>query len=193
MPPADLLKPILTAYFTHVHPWIPMVHQGRSFERLADELQREQLLIVTYSMVLAASKYVPGGAIYVRTQTRNGIVCNALGSLSLKNLQALIILPFNDFGDGNAEKAWSIIGSMTRTVEYTQLAQGQEEGDQRPFSQLSRLCTMQSTGRMWRRVSYSLMEENHGSIVCDVCSCEVGVHKWDLSGKVRIRFPLLRK
>jgi hypothetical protein len=58
-----------------------------------------------------------------------------MGSLSLENLQALIVLAFNDFGDGNAEKAWSIVGSMTRTVEYAQLAQEQEDGGQRPFSQ----------------------------------------------------------
>ncbi|KAH6611852.1 fungal-specific transcription factor domain-containing protein [Boeremia exigua] len=135
LPTADILEPILTAYFTHVHPWIPMIHQSRFFERVADETQREQLLIVIHSMVLAAYKFVPGAGIYIRAQTRNWIICSAMGSLKLEHLQALIILAFNDFGDGNAEKAWSIIGSMTRTVEYMQLAQEQEEGEQRPFSQ----------------------------------------------------------
>jgi hypothetical protein len=55
--------------------------------------------------------------------------------ISVDSLQSLIILAFNDIGDGNAEKVWSIIGSMTRTVEYAQLAQEQEENEQRPFFQ----------------------------------------------------------
>ncbi|KAF2621348.1 hypothetical protein BU25DRAFT_482929 [Macroventuria anomochaeta] len=135
LPGAGVLEPILTAYFAHVHPWIPMIHQGRFFERLGDETQRDQLLIILHAMVLAASKLVPGAAMHVCAHTRNWVICSAMNSLSLENLQALIILAFNDFGDGNAEKAWSIIGSMTRTVEYTQLAQEQEEGEQRPFSQ----------------------------------------------------------
>lgn len=135
LPQADVLELILRAYFTHVHPWIPMIHQGRFLERLADETQRDQLVIILHSMVLAASKFIPDAATYVRTRTRNWVICSAMDSLSLENLQALIILAFNDFGDGHAEKAWSLIGSMTRTVEYAQLAQEQEESEQRPFCQ----------------------------------------------------------
>ena len=135
LPDSDILGPILAAYFAHVHPWIPMVHQGRFFQRLADERQRDQLIVLLHSMVLAASKFVPDAVMHIRATTRSWVVCNAMNSLSLENLQALIILAFNDVGDGNAEKAWSVIGSMTRTIEYTQLAQEQEEGEQRPFSQ----------------------------------------------------------
>ena len=135
LPGPDVLEPILTAYFAHIHPWIPMIHQGRFFQRLLGENEREELLIIIHSMVLAAAKFVPGAARYVRTHTRNWVVCTAMDRLSLENLQALIILAFNDFGDGNAQKAWPIVGSLTRTVEYAQLAQEQEDGDQRPFSQ----------------------------------------------------------
>ena len=112
-----------------------MIHQGRFLERFADEAQRDKLLVILHSMVLASSKFVPGAVMHVSAHTRSWIICTAMDSLALENLQALIILAFNDFGDGNAEKAWSVIGSMTRTVEYMQLAQEQEEGELRPFSQ----------------------------------------------------------
>ena len=105
LPGPDVLEPILTAYFAHIHPWIPMIHQGRFFQRLLGENEREELLIIIHSMVLAAAKFVPGAARYVRTHTRNWVVCTAMDRLSLENLQALIILAFNDFGDGNAQKA----------------------------------------------------------------------------------------
>jgi hypothetical protein len=135
LPGPDILDSILSAYFTHVHPWIPMIHQQRFFQRLAIETEHEQLLIVLHAMALVASKFVPGASMHVNPHTRNWVICTAMDRLSMENLQALVILAFNDIGDGNAEKAWSIIGSMTRTVEYTQLAQEHEDGEQRPFCQ----------------------------------------------------------
>ncbi|KAJ4347335.1 uncharacterized protein N0V89_011276 [Didymosphaeria variabile] len=52
-----------------------------------------------------------------------------MDNLCLESLQALII------GDGNAAKAWSIIGSLTRTVEYSQLAQEREDTEYQPLCQ----------------------------------------------------------
>lgn len=112
-----------------------MIHQGRFNQRMSIETEREKLTVLVHSVTLAASKFVPGAAVHVDTHARSWVVSKAMDSLALENLQALTIVAFNDFGDGNAEKAWSIIGSMTRTVEYTQLAHEQEDGGQRPFSQ----------------------------------------------------------
>jgi hypothetical protein len=38
-------------------------------------------------------------------------------------------------GNGNAAKAWSIVGSLTRTVEYSQLTVEHEESDRQPLCQ----------------------------------------------------------
>ncbi|RSL92029.1 hypothetical protein CDV31_015333 [Fusarium ambrosium] len=44
-----------------------------------------------------------------------------MSSLSLENLQALVILAFTTIGNGEPSETWSIIASMTRTVDFLQL------------------------------------------------------------------------
>lgn len=112
-----------------------MLHKSRFLERLADETQRDQLLVIMHAIVLAACKFVPGADVYSRESTRKWIIVRAMDGLSVENLQALTVMAFNDFGNGDAARTWSLVGSMTRTVEYAQLAQEQEEGELRPFSQ----------------------------------------------------------
>lgn len=137
LPEAQTLDAIVTAYFFHVHPWIPMIHQTRFLQRFHDETERNQLLVILHAMIIASSKFVPGAWALTRAMqhARHWVVYTAMDRMSLESLQALIILAFNDIGSGNAAKAWSIIGSLTRTVEYTQLAQEQEDGEHRPFCQ----------------------------------------------------------
>lgn len=112
-----------------------MIHQARFLQRFRAGTQRRQLLVILHAMILAASKFVPGARKENTQQVRMYIVCTAMETLSLENLQALTILAFDDIGNGQAANAWSIIGSMTRTVEYMGLAQEQEDGGLRPFFQ----------------------------------------------------------
>ncbi|KAH7070999.1 fungal-specific transcription factor domain-containing protein [Paraphoma chrysanthemicola] len=135
LPPLELLESIVSAYFYNVHPWIPMVHQARFLDRFADDTQRHHLLIVLHSMIIAASKYVPLAWENAHTfaSRRKWVVYTAMDSLSVESLQALIIIAFDDIGNGRAAQAWSIVGSLTRTVEYSQLAQEHEDKAYRPM------------------------------------------------------------
>ncbi|OBT56879.1 hypothetical protein VE04_01975 [Pseudogymnoascus sp. 24MN13] len=53
--------------------------------------------------------------------SRNVVMLIATDRMSLHNIQALIIVAFHDIGSGNISRAWPIIGSLTRIVEYLQL------------------------------------------------------------------------
>ncbi|KAF9694220.1 hypothetical protein EKO04_008010 [Ascochyta lentis] len=185
-PGSDTLEPILIAYFAYIHPWIPMIHQGRFFQKLADEAGRKQLLIILHSMVLAASKFVPGAAMPVRACVRSWIIGMAMENFALENLQALIILAFNDFGDGNTERAWSVIGSMTRTVEYLQLAQEQEESEQRPFSRP--YAPLRSTGD-WTEVEERRRVFWNVFLLDRLCSVTTGWNTSLTSDDVHRRLP----
>ncbi|KAI8938177.1 hypothetical protein NX059_005842 [Plenodomus lindquistii] len=134
LPQARTLEAVVAAYFSHVHPWIPMIHQARFLQRFSIGPQRRQLMVVVQAMILAASKFLPGSRRGYDEKARKWVVCTAMGTLSLESLQALTILAFDDIGNGQASKAWAIIGSMTRTVEYMGLAQ-EHEDKIRPFCQ----------------------------------------------------------
>lgn len=136
LPDSGVLEAVVAAYFRNVHPWIPLIHQGRLLHKLEDLSAHPEVLVILHSMTIAAGRFVPA---YGASPTgmsgahRKWVVYTAMESLSLENLQALIIIAWSDIGQGEAAKAWSIIGSLTRTVEYMQLTQEQVPGRHRAF------------------------------------------------------------
>ncbi|KAH8909389.1 hypothetical protein BR93DRAFT_975669 [Coniochaeta sp. PMI_546] len=137
LPPSDCLEAVLRAYFACIHPWIPMVHQARLRARLADPVERPKLNVLLYAMVLAASRFVDNqDLVHVcPSRLRGWVVSNAMDCMSVESLQAIIIIAFNDIGNGESFKAWSLVGSMTRTVEYLQLTVEHEDHERQPLSQ----------------------------------------------------------
>ncbi|CAH0036778.1 unnamed protein product [Clonostachys rhizophaga] len=140
---------ILDAYFTHLHPWIPMIHEARFRQRLSDVDEQKDLQIIIHAMILAATKYIKDSEVAASflpsqshmQQLRDSIVATAMRQLTVENSQALLIVAFNDIGCGLAAQAWSIVGALTRNVEYLQLATENDETDRlrlsQPFASLS--------------------------------------------------------
>ncbi|KZL68415.1 x-pro dipeptidyl-peptidase [Colletotrichum incanum] len=129
LPDKETLQVVLQAYFSHVHQWIPMIHEARFRRRLEHSSELEALGVVLHAMVLSASRYIDNedvaarvfGSSQQRNVTRDWVVSHAMRNLCVESHQALIIIAFNDIGSGGAAKAWSLVGSLTRTVEYLQL------------------------------------------------------------------------
>jgi hypothetical protein len=46
---------------------------------------------------------------------------HALRNITIESLQALIFLVFDLLNDGKMQRAWPLIGSLTRTIDYLQL------------------------------------------------------------------------
>ncbi|KAF5007143.1 hypothetical protein FDECE_6529 [Fusarium decemcellulare] len=135
----DILDDLLDAYFSHIQPWIPMINM-RDFRARARRDNDHTLKVVLQAMAVACLRYVErDGELlptdYVRTETRRLrrlVLLDALDGLTVENLQALTMIAFTDIGDGNLDKAWPIIGSLTRTVEYMELSVETEDRQQRP-------------------------------------------------------------
>ncbi|KAM0275863.1 hypothetical protein ACHAQH_007335 [Verticillium albo-atrum] len=149
LPDGEVLDGVLRAYFAHVQPWIPMIHEGRFRRRLADPDEHRRLHVILHSMILVASRYIEdvdsAVALTVSAekqgQVRDWIVAQVMKDLSVENLQALIMIAFNDIGNGEGSQAWSLIGSLTRTVEYLQLTIENEDTERpsltQPFASLA--------------------------------------------------------
>ncbi|KAH8683616.1 fungal-specific transcription factor domain-containing protein [Ilyonectria robusta] len=132
------LEEALKSYFNHVHPWIPIIHEGRFRRRLDDDEERGKLHLVLKSMILVASRYIEDEEIsnsLLRSAEdsenyRDWVVSKAMKHLSVENLQALLIIAFND-----ASQAWPLVGSLTRMAEYLQLTVEHDEAERPSFSQ----------------------------------------------------------
>ncbi|KPM46260.1 hypothetical protein AK830_g260 [Neonectria ditissima] len=141
LPPPDLLEDIVDSYFGVIQPWIPILHETRFRARMHEPKQRPTLVVVIHAMVVAAMRFVRPEVHGLTSReleawakrSRSIVLLTAMDGLSVENLQALIITAFDDIGQGNASKAWSIVGSLTRTVEYLQLSVEYSDHDTQPL------------------------------------------------------------
>ncbi|KAL4891172.1 fungal-specific transcription factor domain-containing protein [Aspergillus ambiguus] len=137
------LNQVLELYFTFIHPWTPIIHEGRLRRRLDNEAERERLYILIQAMKLVASRHAeatcaesaPGQPSNQPDDVRDWLVAKAMKQPSVENLQALVIIASADIGDGQASSAWPLVGSLSRMVEYLQLTVEHDEAMQYPFSQ----------------------------------------------------------
>ncbi|KAF4956408.1 hypothetical protein FSARC_11611 [Fusarium sarcochroum] len=135
----DLFDELVEAYFDHIQPWIPMINM-KGFKERVQQDTGQRITIVLQAMAVAALRHVqrngqPLESDFVKSETsrlRRCVMIEAMDDLSVENLQALIIIAFTDIGDGNLTKAWPIIGSLTRTVEYMELSVEAEDRQHRP-------------------------------------------------------------
>ncbi|PVH87770.1 hypothetical protein DL98DRAFT_556635 [Cadophora sp. DSE1049] len=136
----NLLQSVVNSYFSQFHPWIPMIHESTFRQKLSAQSYQADLEVILRAMIVAVvrfahiSEYVTEKKIFEITKAcRDWVVLYAMNSLSVENLQALTMIAFDDIGNGNTSSAWSIVGSLTRTVEYLQLSVEIEEEKEHPL------------------------------------------------------------
>jgi hypothetical protein len=102
LPPTHILDAIVDTYFVKLQPWIPFLHQPTFRARLEDPQERPKLTVLQHALVSATMKHVKFedfglDQTEVERQvrvSRNVVTLHAMGSLSVENLQALVILAF---------------------------------------------------------------------------------------------------
>lgn len=143
LPGGLVLQAVVDNYFQTLHHWIPFLHQSRFRLRLAQPQHRQGLAVVLHAMVCATMKFLtpenhPLKQSDVKRQVRRSrqtVILNAMTCPSIEHLQALIIVAFDHMGCGEMEKAWSLVGSLTRTIEYLRLTSEPDTLQQDPLRQ----------------------------------------------------------
>ncbi|KAJ5303076.1 hypothetical protein N7476_009875 [Penicillium atrosanguineum] len=156
IPPDNLVNAILDAYFSIVHPFIPIIHEMLFRSRLRDPNERPKLVVVLHAMMVCALRYVANERLatdWLETypdasqRSRELVILSGMDGLSVENLQALVIVTFVHIGDGEANKAWPLIGTLARGVVYLGLHTEPEE-TQRGEVSLKPLSSL-SPARVW--------------------------------------------
>lgn len=130
LPPDEILFSLVEIYFQLIHPWIPMLHVRDFRQRMKDPSQRGQIATICHAIVSICARFSDDSRLGhdndARTQnakrSRDTVILQSMQSFSVENLQALIIIAFDTIGSGRSPSAWSVVGSMTRTVEQLQLS-----------------------------------------------------------------------
>ncbi|VUC34746.1 unnamed protein product [Clonostachys rosea] len=141
LPQPKHLEAIINAYFYVIQPWIPILHETRFRLHILDPEYFSRVQVILHAMIVAALRYVNSVEFSLsvnqlnekRIRSRRLVIVNAMDNLSIESLQALIIVAFTDISNGEASQAWSIIGSLTRTVEYLQLTIESDHQEDKPM------------------------------------------------------------
>ncbi|PKK51385.1 hypothetical protein CI102_3871 [Trichoderma harzianum] len=181
LPQYPLLEAVVEAHFQTVHHWIPILHETRFRAKFKDPAQRQKLTVLLHALLSAGIKYVDCTAFGMSIQdvtrqiriSRSTVMENAMESLSIENTQALVIIAFDYMGSGHVQKAWPIIASLTRVVDYLQLTVEPDEDS--PKQPLLRSLTVLEKPLDWtdsearRRLFWSifLLDRWHTSLTSD--------------------------
>ncbi|KAL1856445.1 hypothetical protein Daus18300_010712 [Diaporthe australafricana] len=201
LPPDEVLVSLVEIYFELIHPWIPMLHVRNFRQRMKDPFQRGQITTICHAIVSICARFSNdprlGHDSEERAQkakrSREAVILQSMQSFSVENLQALIIIAFDTIGSGRSPSAWSVVGSMTRTVEQLQLSVEPADEEHSPsadtFQNQIKRAAFLSRARDWseleerRRVFWNVF------LMDRFCSIATG---WNLSltsADVKRRLP----
>lgn len=104
LPDSELLEKIICAYFKHVQPWTPILHETKLRARLSGSHHTSRVAILIHAVIVAAVRLVDDEALrnrpdYVEqliSDSRNRVLLLGMDGLSVENLQALSIIAFYD-------------------------------------------------------------------------------------------------
>ncbi|KAK1731423.1 fungal-specific transcription factor domain-containing protein [Colletotrichum acutatum] len=195
LPELDLMDALVDIYFSNIHPWIPMLHVRQFRERMQDPAQRPHLSTIFHAIVSLCARFSQDPRLGLHEEKtrrarrcRQFVILNSMESFSVENLQALTIIAFDTIGSGRGPSAWSIVGSMTRTVEQLQLSV--EDEDQPPAAKhlIKRmaflpLCRSWSEREERRRVFWNIF------LMDRFCSVATGWNFSLTSADVKRRLP----
>jgi hypothetical protein len=107
-----VFEKLVTAYFNHVHPWIPMIHEATFRQKLHQSRGQRPPLILLHAMVVGALRLLDAkeAALQIHCvqqeveRSRRLVILKAADSLSVENLQALIITAFTDVGQTHSSQ-----------------------------------------------------------------------------------------
>ncbi|KAH8705734.1 putative C6 transcription factor [Talaromyces proteolyticus] len=198
LPSREIMNELVEFYFANVHHWIPILHVKKFRLQIQTSEGWESATQILHAIVatcICLVKCVDVGSYETRVQmaavSRQKVILSSMESFSVENLQALVIIAFNTIGSGRGPSAWSIVGSMTRTVEQLQLSVEEPEEDRSTKKGeylIRRMVFLQPTKTWWqaeerRRLFWAVF------LMDRFCSVSTG---WNLSltsADVRRRLP----
>ncbi|KAB5576333.1 hypothetical protein GE09DRAFT_620751 [Coniochaeta sp. 2T2.1] len=195
LPSLPVLEAIVEAHFRTLHHWMPILHETRFRAKLRDSRERTRIAVVFHALVSTSIKYIDLVSFEMTLEdvqrqiriSRRAVMLNAMDSLSIENTQALAFLAFDFMFSGQIARAWPIIGSLTRTVNYLQLTVEPDDGSKK--QQLLRSLTILDRPEDWtesegrRRLFWVIF------LLDRICSFTSGWHTSLTSNDMHRRLP----
>lgn len=119
LPDENIQRQSLGLYFTHIHPWYPILHKQTILDKFEYRNGDEEDCIVLHAIVASTMRFFPDGTVNknkFRESSKKRILLYGLCHSSVTVLQALVILALDIVGLENGPEAWHILAVITRSV-----------------------------------------------------------------------------
>lgn len=130
LPPYDLLYALVELYFKQIHTWCPILHRKTTFDAFfgghtsLDEADRVLLhaIVATTLRFSQDARLTEDRKRHYHDLSKRKVLLYGLDNLSVKSLQALVILALDLFGSSHGPPSWNIMALITRAVVQIGLA-----------------------------------------------------------------------
>ncbi|SPO07131.1 related to Zn(II)2Cys6 transcriptional activator [Cephalotrichum gorgonifer] len=129
LPPYDLLYSLVDLYFKHIHTWCPILHRVTTFDTLFGSSPLEEADRVLLHAIVATTlrfstdrRLTDDSRHHYYTISKRKVLLYGLDNLSVKSLQALVILALDFCGSSHGPQSWNIMALITRAVVQLGLA-----------------------------------------------------------------------
>ncbi|KAF1940592.1 hypothetical protein EJ02DRAFT_445373 [Clathrospora elynae] len=129
LPPQPVLEKVAAFFCVSFHHWIPYLHKQRLQTRVREGAHDAGLALVLHALVAVCLRHMEPNVLFLDVDelcqqsrvSRMIVETHAIRNVTIESLQALILLVFDLLNDGQTQRAWPLIGSLTRTIDYLQL------------------------------------------------------------------------
>ncbi|KAL2178395.1 fungal-specific transcription factor domain-containing protein [Thermothelomyces heterothallicus CBS 202.75] len=129
LPPYDLLYALVDLYFKHVNTWCPILHRKTTLDSLfGPSMIDDEDKLLLHAIVATALRYSTDARLTEESRKRyhdaskQRVLLYGMEHLSVKSLQALVILALDLCGSSNGPPGWNIMALITRAVVQLGLA-----------------------------------------------------------------------
>ncbi|KAL2022271.1 hypothetical protein VTK56DRAFT_5881 [Thermocarpiscus australiensis] len=129
LPPYDLLYALVDLYFKHINTWCPILHRKTTLDSLfGPSMIDEEDKILLHAIVATTLRYSTDARLTEENRRRyhdaskQRVLLYGMEHLSVKSLQALVILALDLCGSSNGPPGWNIMALITRAVVQLGLA-----------------------------------------------------------------------
>jgi hypothetical protein len=129
LPPYDLLYALVDLYFKHINPWCPILLRKTTLDSLfgpSNVDQQDRILL--HAIVATTLRFSNDARLtderrnHYHNASKQRVLLYGMENLSVKALQALVILALDLCGSSNGPPGWNIMALITRAVVQLGLA-----------------------------------------------------------------------
>ncbi|KAK1825948.1 fungal-specific transcription factor domain-containing protein [Podospora conica] len=129
LPPYDQLYTLVDLYFKHINTWCPILHRQRILDTFfGPSMVVGEDKILLHAIVATALRYSTNEGLSEDARHRyhevskQRVLLHGMENLSVKSLQALVVLALDLCGSSNGPPGWNIMALITRAVVQLGLA-----------------------------------------------------------------------